>query len=141
MLIYLDEYHTSLYACMHACVCVCCILIQSVHGCVLILTEGLLYAAVYDGLSCCLFPRLSRLCLLCSDVQTSTASRNRDSVSLSLPSVLRGHTQRQFQTASKQFFTAVCICCQLIDKLSDARKSSDSYLSLCNPYNRSSVTC
>lgn len=107
MLIYLNEYHTSLYACMRVCVvyssgvfvCVCC-------GCVLILTEGLLTAAVYDGLSCRLFPRLSRLCLLCSDVQTSTASRNRDSLSLSLPSVLRGHIQshsfRRHQSSSSQ---------------------------------------
>lgn len=103
--IYLNECHTHLYACMRVsythleCLHVCC-------GCVLILTEGLLTAAVYDGLSCRLFPRLSRLCLLCSDVQTSTASRNRDSLSLSLPSVLRGHTQRhsfrRHQSSSSQ---------------------------------------
>lgn len=71
---------------MHVRVCVS-ILIWSVcmfvSGFVLILTVGLLTAAVYDGLSCCLSP-LSRLCLLCSDVQTSTASRNRDFLSLFL---------------------------------------------------------
>lgn len=62
-----------------------------VSGFVLILTEGLLTAAVYDGLSCRLSP-LSHLCLLCSDIQTSTVSRNRDFLCLSLPGVLRGHT-------------------------------------------------
>lgn len=94
---------------MHACVCVSYTHLECLHvccGCVLILTEGLLTAAVYDGLSCRLFLRLSRLCLLCSDVQTSTASRNRDSLSLSLPSVLRGNTQRhsfrRHQSSSSQ---------------------------------------